>query len=59
MSRMNSLLNCPICKSENIRKAFSSFNTHGREIINQSEKFDVFKCNNCGAFFLNVRISKH
>ena len=59
MSKMNSSLNCPICKFKNIRKEFSSFNIHGREINSQSENFDIFKCSNCGAFFLNVGIKKH
>ncbi len=59
MSKTNSSINCPICKLKNIEKAFSSCNIHGREIINQSEEFNVFRCNNCGAFFLDVKINKH
>lgn len=59
MSKINSSIFCPICKLKNIEKAFSSSNIHGREIINQSEKFDVFRCNNCSVFFLDVKIDKH
>lgn len=59
MFKMNLSIDCPICRFENIDKAFSSFNIHGREIINQSEKFNVFRCNNCGTFFLNIKIDKH
>ena len=44
---------CYICNSPKTAKLFSSFNVHGRKIINEDEKFDIFKCQKCGVVFLN------
>lgn len=49
---------CPVCKSENVKKTFSSFDTHGREMIDINEKFDVFACDKCGNIFLNIAADK-
>lgn len=44
--------NCILCNSEKIKKIFCPFNTHGRNIINQKEKFDLYKCIECMSIFI-------
>ena len=44
---------CKVCLSENTVHLFDSFNTHGRKIIDEEDKFQVFKCGDCGLVFLN------
>jgi 2-polyprenyl-3-methyl-5-hydroxy-6-metoxy-1,4-benzoquinol methylase len=50
--------NCIICKSNNVKNLFFSFNTHGRETIDLNEAFAVFKCFECGNIFIDIEVDK-
>jgi len=43
---------CKICESSNIAKIFSSGNTHGRHVLEDLSRFDVYRCRECGIVFL-------
>ena len=49
---MKSNPSCLVCGVKGNRKIFVSHNVHGRNIVDENECFDVYKCNNCGAFYL-------
>lgn len=43
---------CPLCKSQNTRPLFKSYNRHGRHDIDKKDKFQVMRCNECDVVFL-------
>lgn len=50
---------CRFCGSENTKELFSSFNMHGRHIINRNDKFKLRKCLDCSCIFIsNIEINK-
>lgn len=44
---------CRFCGSENMKYFFSSFNLHGRSIMDEKEKFAIYKCLDCGCLFIS------
>lgn len=52
-------LKCKICLSANTEKLFESFNTHGRDIVDKKDKFQVYRCKECGLIFLDgIEVNK-
>ena len=44
---------CKVCLSDSVEEIFDSFNTHGKNILDEGDKFQVYRCNHCGLVFLN------
>jgi len=44
---------CRFCGSKNTKYFFSSFNTHGRNIVAEKEKFSLYKCLDCECLFIS------
>jgi 2-polyprenyl-3-methyl-5-hydroxy-6-metoxy-1,4-benzoquinol methylase len=42
---------CSICGQGNVKKILTCFNTHGRHVIDEKEKFFLYKCLNCSTLF--------
>jgi len=50
---------CRFCDSENTKKKFLSFNTHGKNIISNKEKFEINECLDCKCLFISdIKIDK-
>jgi len=49
---MKSNSSCLVCGVTGNRKIFVSHNVHGRNTVDESECFDVYKCITCGAVYL-------
>ncbi|MFA5108968.1 MAG: class I SAM-dependent methyltransferase [Patescibacteria group bacterium] len=48
---------CRFCSSEDTKYSFSSFNTHGKNIVEKKERFPVYKCLDCGCLFIpNIEV---
>lgn len=50
---MKTIKECRLCGSKNITKLFYSHNTHGRHVIDEKEKYQVYRCQDCGLIFLD------
>jgi len=50
-------MHCPVCGDANVKLAMQAINRHGRHILGQ-EEFDVFFCEMCKSYFLNVDLTK-
>jgi len=45
-----------VCGDANVKLAMQAINRHGRHILGQ-EELDVFFCEGCGAYFLDVDLT--
>lgn len=50
---------CILCDSKNIVRLFDSYNTHGRHVIDEKERFPVYRCQDCKIIFLgNISVDQ-
>lgn len=46
-------MSCKLCSGNNVSKALEAANTHGRHLLNGGERFEIFRCADCGVFYIN------
>lgn len=43
---------CKLCDGSNVRRLFDASNTHGRHIIDNKEKFEIYRCADCEVLYI-------
>ncbi|OIO35450.1 MAG: hypothetical protein AUJ74_06215 [Candidatus Omnitrophica bacterium CG1_02_44_16] len=46
-------MKCPLCDTQNSIKQFDTGNVHGRHVFDAQDHFELYRCAECGVFFLS------